>query len=227
MKKAKYLFILAMATFAFFSCENKTTETAEEKTDTAVSPATDTATSPAPSAEAGTSYIVDTTSSIIKWTGKKVTGKHHGKIKILGGNLTAVNNVLNGGKITINMASISNDDLTKKEDNEKLIGHLKSEDFFSVEKYPSATFEITRIDAGKQENESIVTGKLTLKGKTEEISIPAKVKVDESTIEATGKTSIDRTKWDVRYGSGKYFEGLGDKMIYDDIELEIDLKAKK
>ncbi len=221
MKQAhlKLLFIFSLV--LLFSCETKKQESGTS--DTAASASGDQAVS---SGEE-TVYKIDTASSSIKWTGKKVTGKHNGSIKIQSGELKVVNNVITGGTITIDMQSIKNDDLTDKESNQKLIGHLKSPDFFDVEKHPTATFEIVRLDAGKAEKEEVVTGKLTLKGKSDEISVPVKITHHDNELTAKGTTVIDRTKWDIRYGSGKFFENLGDKAIYDEVDIEFDLKATK
>src|SRR6478609_7649535 len=145
MKQAhlKLLFIFSLV--LLFSCEPK-----KEESGSADSTGTASGEHGAPS-EAEAVYAVDTAKSIIKWTGKKVTGKHNGSIKIQSGELKVVNNVVTGGTITIDMKSIVNEDLTDKESNQKLIGHLKSPDFFDVEKHPTATFEIKRLDAGKTE----------------------------------------------------------------------------
>ncbi|GAL84686.1 lipid-binding protein [Sporocytophaga myxococcoides] len=215
----KLLFIFSLV--LLFSCETK-------KQESGTSDTTATATGGnAVSQEGEAVYKVDTANSSIKWTGKKVTGKHNGSIKIQSGELKVVNNVITGGTITIDMKSIKNEDLTDKESNQKLIGHLKSPDFFDVEKHPTATFEIQRLDAGKAEKEEVVTGKLTLKGKTDEISVPVKINHQGNELTAKGTTVIDRTKWDIRYGSGKFFENLGDKAIYDEVDIEFDLKATK
>jgi polyisoprenoid-binding protein YceI len=218
MKTQSFTFLLTAAVL-IFSCENKDSPsgTEENKSDTTASVSSD----------SGATYKVDTSSSSIKWTGKKVTGKHNGKIKIKSGELQTKSEVLTGGTIVIDMNSITNDDLTDSESNKKLIGHLRSEDFFSVDKFPSATFEITRVDAGAGEKDAIVTGNLTIKGKTEPVSVSAKLNFNDNKLKASGKTTIDRTKWDIKYGSGKFFQNLGDKVIYDEVELEFDLEAVK
>lgn len=214
----KLLFIFSLV--LLFSCETKKQEAGTSDTTAAAS-------GEHAAAEPEAVYKVDTAKSIIKWTGKKVTGKHNGSIKVQSGELKVVNNVITGGTITIDMKSIVNEDLTDKESNQKLIGHLKSPDFFDVEKHPTATFEIKRLDAGKAEKEEIITGNLTLKGKSDEISVPVKITHHENELKAKGTAVIDRTKWDIRYGSGKFFENLGDKAIYDEVDIEFDLVATK
>ena len=216
--------LLTISSIVFYACEtknpnsdanNNTPSTIETKTE---NDAADTI---------AQTFKIDTSKSSIKWLGKKVTGKHNGSIKFNNGTLNTKGEMIADGQLEINMASIINEDLTDSEMNKKLIGHLRSEDFFSVDKFPTATFDVTRVDAGEKEDDAIVTGNLTLKGKAAEISIPAHVDVDKDKINVTGKTTIDRTKWDIRYGSGKFFENLGDKAIYDEVELEFNLEGTK
>jgi polyisoprenoid-binding protein YceI len=218
--KKNLLSLLMLSTCILYSCENKNTDSAGQQKENTSSDSLSVDTT-------SQSFVIDTSKSIIKWVGKKVTGKHDGKIKIKSGELKTKGKTISGGSVVIDMASITNDDLTDSEMNKKLIGHLRSEDFFSVDKFPSATFEITRIDAGEKENDVIVTGNLNIKGKSSPISIPAHVDLDKDRIKASGKTTIDRTKWDIRYGSGKFFQNLGDKAIYDEVDLEFDLEGHK
>ena len=110
--------------------------------------------------------------------------------------------------------------------NDKLVGHLKSDDFFGVETHPTATFVLKSAEK-KSGNEYTVKGDLTIKGITKSIEFPATVKVSGNTLEASAEVVIDRSKFDVKYGSGSFFDGLGDKMIYDDFTLDISLVATK
>lgn len=160
---------------------------------------------------------VNTAKSVINWKGYKVTGSHYGTVKIKSGKLDMQDGKLSGGTIVVDMASITCQDL-EGEWNQKLVGHLKSDDFFGVETYPTATFKIQRaVEAGA--GEYIVTGDLTIKNKTNPIKFTANLKDGM----ATANVTIDRSKYDVRYGSGSFFDNLGDKTIYDDFELEIKL----
>ena len=166
---------------------------------------------------------VDAEKSMVYWTGKKVSGEHTGTLKIKEGTVAVENGMPTAAKIDMDMNSIDCSDL-EGEWKDKLIGHLKSEDFFSAEKYPVATFEVTSFTkvAGKY----TVTGKLSIKGITHEISFPADVALVSGALTASGTATIDRTQWNIRYGSGKFFEGLGDKMIYDDFEIKFELTAR-
>ena len=140
--------------------------------------------------------------------------------------MKTLGNTLVGGTIVIDMNTITDEDLSEKDGKGKLEGHLKSPDFFDVAKYPTATFVITNVQPGSDGKE-IVNGKLTLKGKTEDISINSENIADGDKAKAKGTAVLDRTKWDVRYGSGKFFPGIGDKMIYDEMELEFEIVANK
>jgi len=170
-------------------------------------------------------FEIDTKASKVNWTAKKVTGEHTGYLSVGNGTVTVENNKLVGASVDMDLNTIVCTDLTDAEWNKKLIGHLKSDDFFSVEKYPVANFEITSLKSvGNGEHD--VTGKLTIKGITNEISFPASVTVENGIVKALGTAKVDRTKWNIRYGSGKFFEGLGDKMIYDEFEITFDITAK-
>lgn len=161
--------------------------------------------------------------SELKWVGRKVTGEHYGTIKIKSGNLDVQNGELRGGNFVIDMASLVSDDL-KGENKGKLEGHLKSDDFFGVEKYPDAKFVITKAKK-RNANQYDITGDLTIKGKTNSLSFPAEIVVTNDKVYATANITVDRSKYDVRYGSGSFFDNLGDKTIYDNFDLQVKLVA--
>ena len=135
------------------------------------------------------------------------------------------NNSVVAAQVSVDMNSIVCTDITDAGTNQKFVGHLKSNDFFSVEKHPKVNFEITSMKPGAA-GEYIVNGKLTIKGITNDVNFPAKVSVNNGLVKAVGTAKLDRTKWDIRYGSGKFFQGLGDKMIYDEFEVTFDIAAK-
>jgi len=175
-----------------------------------------------------TTYSVDTKATTATWLGKKVAGQHGGKINVSKGSVINDHSTITGGSIEFDMNSITCTDLTDKEWNDKLIGHLKSDDFFSTAKNPTAKFEITKvapIATLKPDNDFNVTGKLTIKGVTNEITFPAKIKMDEKTMVVIAKIIINRTKFDIKYGSASFFESIGDKAISDDFELNVNLVA--
>jgi polyisoprenoid-binding protein YceI len=167
-------------------------------------------------------YKVDTKQSTLLWTGKKVTGQHNGTISIASGEFAAEGNLIKEGTFEINVASLTDSDITDAEGNAKLVKHLKSDDFFGVEKFPTANFVITSV-APKSGNEYIVKGNLTIKGKTNEIEFPAVIVTEGKSVIATAKITVDRSKYDIRYGSRSFFDNLGDKYIYDEFELDLKL----
>jgi polyisoprenoid-binding protein YceI len=168
-------------------------------------------------------YSVDTEQSTVQWTGRKVTGEHTGKIKIKEGSLDMEGNKLVGGSFIIDMNSLENEDLSG-EYKGKLEGHLKSDDFFGVATYPTAKFVVTQAKAKKGDTYEI-TGDLTIKDITHEVSFPATVKASGEQVTADAKIVVNRAKYDVRYGSDSFFDNLGDKVIYDDFDLEVSLVA--
>ena len=156
--------------------------------------------------------------SKVVWKGYKVTGSHQGVIAIKSGHLTFSEDKLTGGDFIIDMATITNTDL-EGDYKGKLEGHLKSDDFFGVEKHPIASLIFTKVKStGKNLYE--VTGDLTIKGKINSVTF------DVSTYgnSANASLKIDRTKFDVRYGSSSFFDGLKDKAIYDEFDLVVDLE---
>tara|TARA_R100001369_G_scaffold21881_1_gene39679 strand:+ start:54408 stop:54977 length:570 start_codon:yes stop_codon:yes gene_type:complete len=156
--------------------------------------------------------------SNVTWTGKKVTGSHTGTIQLKSGFFNIEDEKLVGGEFVMDMTSISNTDLSG-DSKGKLEGHLKSEDFFGVEKHPTSKLVITSI-ASKGNGSYGVVGNLTIKNITKPVNFDLEMK-DNS---AQAKLSIDRSKYDVRYGSGSFFDDLGDKTIYDNFDLVVNLK---
>lgn len=175
---------------------------------------------------ATTEYKVDTKQSKVTWKGKKVSGEHTGTINIADGKLLSDGKTITGGSFSIDMNSIKNTDLADATYNEKLVGHLKSDDFFSTAKYPQATFAITKVTSTGKDQYS-VKGNLTIKGITNELEFPATIQTTGSQIKAKAKILVDRAKYDVRYGSGSFFDNLGDKAIDDEFELNVELVASK
>lgn len=171
----------------------------------------------------GTALKIDVENSKVFWTGKKVSGEHTGFVAIKKGQVFVENNQVVGATVHMDMNAIECTDL-EGEWKDKLVGHLKSDDFFSVEKFPMAMFEIT--DMKMMDGKQNVVGNLTIKGMTHEIAFPVETMVKDGMVKASGTAVIDRTKWNIKYGSGKFFKGLGDRLIYDDFEIKFELVAK-
>ncbi len=162
---------------------------------------------------------INTSLSTVNWTGYKVTGKHSGIINLKSGELQFQDNKLVGGEFTIDMTSISCTDMTG-EYADKLVNHLKSDDFFGVASNPTASFKITQsIPQGTGLYKLV--GKLTLKGVTKDIRFNATVKEENGLKVANAQIKLDRADYNVKYGSGSFFENLGDKTIYDEFDLDV------
>ena len=161
---------------------------------------------------------VDVKASTVEWTGEKVTGSHNGSIDLESGYFMMEDDKIVGGEFVMDMSSIVVTDLTG-ENKGKLEGHLKSEDFFGVEKHPTAKLVITSA-AAKGDGKYGIVGDLTIKNETHPITFDLEMNGNSATTELT----IDRSKYNVRYGSGSFFDNLGDKTIYDNFELAVNLK---
>lgn len=156
--------------------------------------------------------------SSVTWKGYKVTGSHMGSIALKQGSLEFKDEKLVGGEFTIDMATIINTDM-EGEYKAKLEGHLKSDDFFGVATYPTAKLVFNKVKStGKNSYE--VTGDLTIKDKTNPVTFDISIYGNK----ATANVKIDRTKFDVRYGSTSFFDDLQDKAIYDEFDLITDLE---
>lgn len=187
----------------------------------------------AASTPVGTAYNIDSTSSIT-WVGSKPTGSHEGVFKIADGTLFVQGDSLTGGSFNINMSSLDNKDLVADPENKtKLEGHLKSEDFFDVAKYPTSKFEITSVtkyvaDSSKPvvlENPThIIQGNLTLKDSTKNVSFPAKITLDANGINAIAALNIDRTLWGMNY---KGPNNPQDWFISKEVSIKINILATK
>jgi polyisoprenoid-binding protein YceI len=162
---------------------------------------------------------IDVKKSNIAWVGKKVTGQHSGTINFTEGTLAFKGTALKGGKFTVDMNSINVTDLQAGKGKEKLEGHLKADDFFGVEKFPTATLTFTNI-SGKGNGLYKVTADLTIKGITAPVSFDFTVKGNT----ATTAFNVDRTKYDIKYKSKNFFENLGDNVISDEFELTVNLE---
>lgn len=164
-------------------------------------------------------HKIDISNSTIIWTAEKVTGSHTGSISLSSGNLTFTAEKITAGTFTITMNSITCTDITDKATNAQLVGHLKSDDFFGTATFPEAFFTITRVDYTTNNTGKIV-GNLTIKGITHAIEFPF-TKTGNNYI---AKATVDRTKFNIRYGSGSFFDNLGDSVIYDNFTLQINIR---
>ncbi len=201
MKKLLYLFV-AITTFA---C-NTTTKKEEKKSDVAVQ---------------DTALSFNLENSNIKWIGRELTSKtHYGSLKLTQADLVIVDSKITSGEFTVDMTSLSVEDLEGKS-KERLEGHLSSDDFFSIEKFQTASLKI--LDSNSLENGSFnVNGELTIKDITHPIEFTITKIVDNN---YNANLTFDRSKYDVKFRSGTFFENLGDKLILDDIDLDVNLSV--
>ncbi|GAB3891551.1 YceI family protein [Larkinella knui] len=170
-------------------------------------------------------YAVDTEQSTVVWNAKKVGGEHTGNIKLSKGEFVFNGNKLTAGNFTADMTTLS-----ENKNSERVVNHLKGDDFFSVEKNPTAAFKITKLDAisGAKTGEANynVTGDLTIKGTTNPITFPAVVKVSGDAVEATAKLVVNRLAYDIKYRAA-VIGTAADKIIEDTFSLDLKLVGKK
>ncbi|MCA6073348.1 YceI family protein [Fulvivirga sedimenti] len=199
-----------------------------------------------------TSFAINTDNSTISWIGSKPAGKHNGWLPITEGSIAVRDGQIEGGKIVMSVTDIQNEDLAGDPDSQaKLVGHLKSADFFDAENHPTATFEITSVEPfdGSQEivekeefeteftpatnKENMVeepthtiTGNLTMRGKTLAVSFPANVSMENGQISAKAKFNIDRTNWGLMYGDeASALDKAKDKFIYNTVNIGFEVTA--
>ena len=170
-------------------------------------------------------YTVDASKSTLNWKAEKITGFHEGTIGIKSGTLKVANDKITSGSFAINMTTIIDTDLTDAEYNKKLTGHLSSPDFFDVVKFPEAVFTITKpVDLSKAVTE--IHGNLTIKGISKPITFKTVIKKDGNTyVFNANSIVVDRTVYNIKYGSGTFFSDLGDKVIYDEFTIKLKLVA--
>ncbi len=172
-------------------------------------------------------YDLNTSSSAISWEGEYLSGlTEKGAVMLKSGSLKVENGLITGGNFVVDMNSI--DSLPHKD---LLVNHLKSNEFFGVETYPTATFVLKKMipssEEGAKEGRYVIAGDLTIRGITKPISFLATIKQEEGSLHSTALFAVNRADWEVKYNSPTFFSGLGDKMIRDAITIDLDLKADK
>ena len=212
--------ILVLAVAASFSACKQSSQQAGEATEVK-----------AASGEA-VAYAVDNSASSVRWEGAKLTETvHTGGVNLTEGSLSVKDGKLEAGSFTIDMNSITCTDLTDTAYANKLVGHLKSADFFQTDSFPTAKFEITGVAASASPDSANVTGNLTLKGTSKSVTFPAKVAVTDSTVDASARITINRNDWGIVWGGSKTEQSVKDylknNLIKDDISFDVVLKGKK
>ncbi len=167
--------------------------------------------------------VADVNSTVIDWKGDKIVGSFHvGTIALKSGWLTLEGKTVTGGEFLVDMTSIRNSDVKDEKMNERLVGHLKSEDFFGVEKYPHSKLVITE-GAKNADGKILFKGNLTIKEATHPVEFTATESKNGNTVTYVAAIYFDRSLYDVRFGSGKFFSNLGDNAINDEIKLNVKL----
>lgn len=200
----------AAGMFVLTSCvsnpEGKRAETAEQVTGATLS-------------HAGVEFAVDTAQSSLQWTGRKISGQHHGEVQIKSGALVVEEGKLIGGNFVIDLTTITNHDLDG-ENKAKLEGHLKSADFFDVDNHPEASFEITNVQDGTEAGTAVISGNLTIRGVTKNITFDAQVEeASAAAVRAMADFNIAREDWGVNYA------GQADDLISKEINFKVTLVA--
>lgn len=169
-----------------------------------------------------TNFKIVSSNSSVDWTGRKVTGAHNGTIGIKEGKFILDNGKVKEGNVTINTSSIKILDITDPAANAQFAGHLASDDFFSIEKFPTASFDISSVKEISG-NTFYLEGNLTIKDITHLTGFEAVIENNRNSITLSGKLIIDRTKYDIKFRSGNFFKDLGDTLIYNDFELDFNI----
>ena len=222
-KQVLNLMLIAGVSFGSISCKNESENKVEPGDAQEAAVAT----------EEAMTYEIDTTASTIEWRGTKPTGEHRGTISVQNGQLMATNEQITSGSVLIDMNSIKVTDEGMEDDQRvNLENHLKGTvdgketDFFNVNKFPTATFEITGVT--EENGKKMLQGNLTLKDETKNIQFPVNSNIEDDMITLQSETfTIDRTDWGVNYGSQSVFDNLGDNFISDEMELTINVTARR
>ena len=164
---------------------------------------------------------INLSESTVEWIGEKVTGSHSGNISLKSAHFTMGKEHIEGGTFVMDMNSIKCTDIESPEYAEKLENHLKDDDFFGTEKFPTASFSFTKVIFDG--TSYLITGNMNIKGMSQEITFPAQFHTEKGLFIADAIVKVDRTKHDIKYGSGAFFDELGDRMILDDFTLNIHL----
>ncbi len=169
-------------------------------------------------------FSIDTSQTKVKWLGRKVTGAHWGYVRVKQGELKFRGSDLVGGNFVMDMTSIDVGDIKKPENNKNLVDHLRSDDFFAVNTYKTATLKIKNARIGKG-GAFDISADLTVKGITKPVFFQAMLDPFENGVKGLAKIKFNRTQYGVKYKSSSFFKNLGDRVIHDDVEIDVSLVA--
>jgi polyisoprenoid-binding protein YceI len=215
----KKVFLVLFAAAALAACKQnpKTSEAAGE-----VAQGTETA----------ATYTVDAAASVLGWTASKVSATHNGKISITNGTISVENGNITAGNFTVDMKSMTNDDIADAGKNAYFMNHIKGADFFMVDSFPTATFEISKVvaEAGENGTTHKVTGNLTIKGTSRSIEFPATVSMDSTQLTTKANLTLNRNEWGIVWGGKEdknLMNNMKDDVISNVFNLDVNLVAKK
>jgi len=171
-------------------------------------------------------YEVNTDKSKLTWKAEKISGGHDGFVFLKSGNIMIDHGKISAANFIVDMNTITNEDIESEEYSQKLVGHLKSADFFDVEKFPEVTFSMIKSNSLGNDKYDIV-GELKIKGNKNIINFPVELSLTKSEVIASGTFSFDRTKFDIIYGSGSFFDNLGDKAINNEVNVDFEIVFNK
>lgn len=208
-------FILPVAFVAFAAACNQSPKTSGEA---------------GQAAEAGNqakTLTVDAASSAVEWVGKRLAYSHNGTFAISNGSLAVDNGKITAGSFTIDINSVVCLDIQDPTDNAKFVGHLKSDDFFNVEQFPTAKFEIIQVMEAPENPDYThnIEGNLTIRDVTRKIYMPVNITMTENGLTAAGNVVINRTEWNVMWGSANIVDWTKDKIVSNDVEIKVKLAA--
>ncbi|MBY0426704.1 MAG: YceI family protein [Cytophagales bacterium] len=213
----KYVILAVVSGVMFYSFTGKEKTESRDKKSSQVSKPTGQET-----------FLLDVKKSKVEWVGKAVTKQHTGTIDFKSGNMVVDTKQILSGFFYIDMKTIACTDIKDPANNKQLVDHLKSDDFFSASKYET-TFKILKatrdIDAAEGQVNYSIKGDLTIKGIKNTIEFPASISFTKKQVLAKANVAIDRSKWNVQYGSGSFFKDLGDKMIDDTLRIKLNIVA--
>lgn len=176
-------------------------------------------------------YYIDPAAAVLEWTGRNINNRHYGRIPVKGGKVEFAGGDLREGGVALDMSGITNQDLQDETYQQMLVNHLLSADFFDVARYPLASMTVNGWEpissASLGTPDHLLRGELTIKGVTRPITVPVMViPQGDGSIKAQAAFAIDRTDWNITYGSGKLFEKLGMHLVNDRIDIELFFVAR-
>lgn len=174
-------------------------------------------------------FKVDAGQSTVTWNATKVVGGHNGTVAVKSGTIEWNQGVLGVADVVMDMNAIVCLDISNENANAKLVNHLRSEDFFHVDKFPEARFKttsITVVPSIEGDDRYEVSGQLTIKGVAHPATFTCEVERSTKELKVSGDLTFDRTRYGIQYRSGSFFDGLGDRMINDEVKLTFELIAR-